>query len=180
MSTSLNDLNPRNSENPSQNIMYDPNIKEENKKIEPVPERDDMAELINNLQENKEFVSLPSSHLPTSTDHISSDPMVQPNYIPKEPVGGNIQEIDDEQFEYDYTDDKPIENKEEEKSSTEKFILPIIIFLTTMALNTPITLKYLYKLFPKIFRKDGHPQWYFSAVKGIILASIVYYFLYNN
>ena len=138
-----------------------------------------MTELINNLQENKQFVSLPSSHIPRTTDHISSDAMSQPNYIPKEPDGASIQEIDDEQFEYDYTDEKPVINKEE-KSPTDKFILPIIIFLTTMALNTPVTLKYLYKLFPKIFRKDGHPQWYFSSIKGIILASIVYYFLYNN
>lgn len=179
MSTSLNDLNPQSSDKPSQNIMYDPNIKEENKKIDPIPKQDDMTELISNLQENKQFVSLPSSHIPTTTDHISSDAMTQPNYIPNEPQGANIQEIDEEQFEYDYTDEKPVVNKEE-KSPTDKFILPIIIFLTTMALNTPITLKYLYKLFPKIFRRDGHPQWYFSAIKGIILASIVYYFLYNN
>lgn len=179
MSTSLNDLNPQSSEKPSQNIMYDPNIKEENKKIDPVPKQDDITELISNIQENKQYVTLPSSHIPTTTDHISSDAMTQPNYIPNEPTGANIQEIDEEQFEYDYTDEKPVINKEE-KSPTDKFILPIIIFLTTMALNTPITLKYLYKLFPKIFRKDGHPQWYFSAVKGIILASIVYYFLYNN
>ena len=179
MSTSLNDLNPQSSETPSQNIMYDPNVKEENKKVDPIPKQDDMTELISNLQENKQFVTLPSSHIPTTTDHISSDAMTQPNYIPNEPQGANIQEIDDEHFEYDYTDEKPVINKEE-KSPTDKFILPIIIFLTTMALNTPITLKYLYKFFPRIFRKDGHPQWYFSAVKGIILASIVYYFLYNN
>ena len=67
-----------------------------------------------------------------------------------------------------------------DQSQTDKFILPIIIFLTTMALNSPITLTYLYKLIPKIFRKDGHPEWYFSAIKGIVLASIVYYFLYSN
>lgn len=179
MSTSLNDLNPQSSETPSQNIMYDPNVKEENKKVDPIPKQDDMTELISNLQENKQFVTLPSSHIPTTTHHISSDAMTQPNYIPNEPQGANIQEINDENFEYDYTDEKPVINKEE-KSPTDKFILPIIIFLTTMALNTPITLKYLYKIFPRIFRKDGHPQWYFSAVKGIILASIVYYFLYNN
>lgn len=179
MSTSLNDLNPQTSEKPSQNIMYDPNIKEENKKIDPVPKQDDITELISNLQENKQYVTLPSSHIPTTTDHISSDAMTQPNYIPNEPTSANIQEIDEEQFEYDYTDEKTVINKEE-KSPTDKFILPIIIFLTTMTLNTPITLKYLYKLFPRIFRKDGHPHWYFSAVKGIILASIVYYFLYSN
>tara|TARA_Y100001980_G_C14542000_1_gene320202 strand:- start:1364 stop:1903 length:540 start_codon:yes stop_codon:yes gene_type:complete len=179
MSTSLNDLNPPSSDTPSQNIMYDPNIKEQNKKIDKIPKQDDMKELINGIQENKQFLSLPSSHLPTSTDHISSDGMTQPNYIPNEPQGANIQDIEEEQFEYDYTNEGPVKNKEE-KSATDKFILPIIIFLTTMALNTPMTLKYLYKLFPKIFRKDGHPQWYYSAIKGIILASIVYYFLYNN
>lgn len=177
MSTSLNDLNPTSSEKPSQNIMYDPNVKEVNKKIDPLPKQDDMSELINNLQENKQYVTLPSSHIPTTTDHISSDAMTQPNYIPQQ-NSNHHQDIEEEQFEY--TDETPIKQKEEEKSETDKFILPIIIFLTTMALNTPITLKYLYKLFPKIFRKDGHPHWYFSAIKGIVLASIVYYFLYFN
>jgi hypothetical protein len=177
MSTSLNDLNTSssNSEKPSQNIMYDPNIKEVNKKVEPIPKQDDMSELINNLQENKQYVSLPSSHIPTTTDHIVSDSMTQPNYIPQQP---NHQEIEEEQFEY--TDETPIKQQEHENSPTDKFILPIIIFLTTMALNTPITLKYLYKIIPRIFRKDGHPHWYFSAIKGIILASIVYYFIYFN
>ena len=78
---------------------------------------------------------------PSTTDHISSDAMTQPNYIPNQPTGANIQEIDEEQFEYDYTDEKPV-IKKEEKSPTDKYILPIIIFLTTMALNTPIKLKY--------------------------------------
>lgn len=179
MSTSLSDLDPPNSDNPSQNIMYNPNIKEENKKIDPIPKQDDMTELISNLQENKQYTSLPSADLPTTTNHISSDAMIQPNYIPGNPEGVNNQEIEEEQFEYDYTNDKPIKTQEE-KSPTDKFILPIIVFLATMALNSPITLKYLYKLFPKIFRKDGHPRWYYSALKGIILASIVYYFLYTN
>ena len=175
MSTSLNDLNPtsggENSEKPSQNIMYDPNIKEVNKKIDPLPKQDDMSELISNLQENKQYVSLPSSHIPTTTDHISSDAMTQPNYIPQQ--NHHHQDIEEEQF--DYTDETPIKQKRED---TDKFILPIIVFLITMALNTPITLKYLYKLIPRIFRKDGHPHWYYSAIKGIVLASIVYYFLY--
>lgn len=178
MSTSLNDLNTSSAgsnEAPSQNIMYDPNIKEVNKKIEPIPKQDDMTELISNLQDNKQFVSLPSSHIPTTTDHIVSDAMTQPNYVPE---ASNTNEIEEDLFEY--TDETPIKQKEKEESPTDKFILPIIIFLTTMALNTPITLKYLYKIFPRIFRKDGHPHWYFSAIKGIILASIVYYFLYNN
>lgn len=178
MSTSLSDLTPQSSEKPSQNIMYDPNIKEENKTVNSIPKQDDITELISNIQESKQFVTLPSSHIPTTTDHISSDAMTQPNYIPNETTGENIKELD-EQLEYDYTDENPVITKEE-KSPTDKFILPIILFLTTMALNTPITLKYLYRIFPRIFRKDGHPQWYFSAVKGIILASIVYYFLYNN
>ena len=178
MTTPLNDLKTGNTSNtPSQNIMYDPNIKEENKKIDPIPKQDDISELINGIQENKQFVSLPSSHIPTTVDHISSDQNVQPNYIPQPNNTNN--EIEEEQFEYDYTDEKPIKQKEE-KSQTDKFILPIIIFLTTMALNSPITLTYLYKLIPKIFRKDGHPEWYFSAIKGIVLASIVYYFLYSN
>ena len=139
-----------------------------------------MAELISNLQENKQYVTLPSSRIPTTTDHISSDAMTQPNYIPSPQQNQNLsnQEIEEEQFEY--TDETPIKHKDEEKSETDKFILPIIIFLTTMALNTPITLKYLYKLIPKIFRKDGHPHWYYSAIKGVVLASIVYYFLYLN
>lgn len=177
MTTPLNDLTSGNTSNtPSQNIMYDPNIKEQNKKVESIPKQDDISELINGIQDNKQFVSLPSSHIPTTVDHISSDKGVQPNYIPQSNHNNGIEE---EQFEYDYTDEKPVKQKEN-ITNTDKFILPIIIFLTTMALNSPITLNNLYKFIPKIFRKDGHPEWYFSAIKGIILASIVYYFLYSN
>ena len=174
MTTSLNDLKPQvsiNSNTPSQNIIYDPNIKEVNKVIENNPKQDDMTELINNIQENNQYVNLPSVDIPRTSDHISADGSCKPNYIPENT--NTSTEIDDD---FDYTQEN-VDVKVGDKENTDKFILPIIVFLTTVSLNTPITLKFLFKIFPKLFRKDGHPFWYYSALKGLLLAFIVYYFI---
>ena len=174
MTTSLSDLKSSVPESkPTQNIMYDPNVKEENKVVHTEAKKDDMNELITNIRDNKDFVSLPSSHIPTTTTHISNDPGITPNYIPQ-PNIPNMIESDEEYIAINQT--KPL--KEKKENENEKFILPIIVFLAILALNTPITLKYIQKIVPKIFRKDGHPEWYYSAIKGAIVAGIVYYFLY--
>ena len=175
MTTSLNDLKPQvsmNSNTPSQNIIYDPNMKEVNKVVANNLKQDDMTELINNIQENNQYVNLPSVDIPRTSDHISVDGSCKPNYVPEST--NNSTEIDDD---FDYTQENVNVTVDNEKESTDKFILPIIVLLTTISLNTPITLKFLFKIFPKLFRKDGHPFWYYSALKGFILAFIVYYFI---
>ena len=174
MTTSLNDLKPQvsiNSNTPSQNIIYDPNLKENNKVIDNNPKQDDMTELINNIQENNQYVNLPSVDIPRTSDHISADGSCKPNYIPEST--NTSTEIDDD---FDYTQEN-VNVRVGNNENTDKFILPIIVFLTTVSLNTPITLKFLFKIFPKLFRKDGHPFWYYSALKGLLLAFIVYYFI---
>ena len=174
MTTSLNDLKPQtsiNSNSPSQNIIYDPNFKGENTVVETNTKQDDITELINNIQENNQYVKLPSVDIPRTTDHISADGSCKPNYVPNQEESTEIND------EFDYTKENVHVTVGDQREPTDKFILPIIIFLTSIALNTPITLKFLFKIFPKIFRKDGHPFWYYSAIKGLLLACIVYYFL---
>ena len=81
MSTPLSDLKAPSQDRPSQNIMYDPNMKEETKKMESNTKPDDMTELISGIQENKQFVTLPSSDIPTTSSHLSTDTIIQPNHI---------------------------------------------------------------------------------------------------
>ena len=176
MSTPLSDLKAPSQDRPSQNIMYDPNMKEETKKMESNTKPDDMTELISGIQENKQFVTLPSSDIPTTSSHLSTDAIIQPNHIPENTNSYRIDEMEDD---IDYTINANVQPPKESPESTEKFILPIIIFLVTLALESPVTLKYVYRLLPRLFRKDGHPCWYFSAIRGLILSCIVYYFLYG-
>ena len=176
MTTSLNNLKSPTNDTPPQQIMYDPNlgISNSNQTVEK-PKLEEINELINNIQENKNFVSLPTNHIPRTTDHISNDPHIKPNHIPEphEPEYINENEFEQNNIVNQYSDKLNKQTKD-----TDKFILPIIVFLIILALNSPITLKMFYKWFPNMFRRDGHPHWYYSAIKGLIVASIVYYFLY--
>jgi len=126
------------------------------------------------------ITQLPSRDIPTSTQSISQDPYIQPNYIP--PPSTNIQK----DYIDDYDSNEEIIQKERKRETIvnklenvyNEIQFPLLIALLYFLFQLPIVKSILFRYFPILFFKDGNINIYGLFFLSCTF-SIVYYFLFK-
>jgi len=98
---------------------------------------------------------LPSRDIPTTTEQITKDPYIQPNYIPPPTSRDYIREYQ--------TNDEIISNyNSHAKTQSQLDMLydemqtPLLLIVLFFMFQLPIFKKYVYKFFPALFHNDGN------------------------
>jgi len=119
---------------------------------------------------------LPSRDIPTSTQNISQDPYVQPNYIP--------QEQQQKLYIEEEASNASILQKEVHRETVftrldqwyNEIQFPLLIAVLFFLFQLPIFKTLLFRYFPILFFKDGNINIYGLLFMSIMFA-IVYFFL---
>jgi len=141
-------------------------------------------QIVNGLQKAtvNGLTQLPSRDIPRTTDAITNDPQIQPNYIP-EPNKNQMQEdyINQMQRLQQSTDEIIDENTKKTNFSNsldnlyEEIQTPLLLAILFFIFQLPIFKKYLFIYLPFLFFNDGNYN-----LKGYIIISIlfgcIYYF----
>jgi hypothetical protein len=159
-----------------------PNLNEQNNSLS--LDQTTINQIVNGLQKAtlNGLTQLPSRDIPRTTDTITNDPQIQPNYIP-EPNKNLMQEdyINQMQRSQLSTDEiVDIHNKKANYSNSldtlyEEIQTPLLLAILFFIFQLPIFKKYLFMYLPFLFFNDGNYN-----LKGYILISIlfgsIYYF----
>lgn len=121
---------------------------------------------------------LSSRDIPMTTNGISADPQVQPNYVP--PPQNDIDYIKD----YDQTADMINEyNKNAQKMNTlddmyNEIQTPLLLAVLYFLFQLPFFRKFLFNYFPILFSNDGNLN-----INGFLFSSILFgllFYLFNK
>jgi hypothetical protein len=126
------------------------------------------------------LTQLPSRDIPTSTQAISQDPYIQPNYIPPPSTNSKANYIEEqetnEEIVYKEGKRETIVNHLENIYNEIQF--PILIAVLYFLFQLPIVKSILFRYFPILFFKDGNINIYGLFFLSCTF-SIVYYFLFK-
>lgn len=115
--------------------------------------------LVNGLQQAKS-THLPSRDIPVTTDGLSNDAHVQPNYVPAPETEDYI---GDYQISNDYSDDNTMDDLYNELQT------PILMAVLYFLFQLPIFRKTLFGYFPILFATDGNLN-----INGFLFNSILF------
>jgi hypothetical protein len=131
-----------------------------------------ISQIVNGLQQASisGITQLSSRDIPMNTTNISTDPQIQPNYVPPTPVN-NIDYIKN------YEDSSDIVNQYEKNMSRQNSIdemyneiqTPFLLIVLYFLFQLPFVKKILYSYFPVLFSKDGNLN-----LNGLIFTSILF------
>ena len=102
------------------------------------------------------MTSLPSSHIPMTTNHVTQDQQIKPNFIPPTTNEDYIKAHDDYESVL-------LENKSREKTADKlddlysEIQMPLLVMLLFFISQLPYMQSKMRLLFPAMFLKDGHP-----------------------
>jgi len=130
-------------------------------------------QIITGLQQAGHVTQLPSRDIPTSTESLTNDPQIQPNYIPQTEVKDYIKEDDD------YGDIINDYNKKIKKSNNldnmyTEIQTPLLIAVLFFMFQLPIFKKLLFSSFPMLYFKDGNINLY-----GYLFTSVLFGIIYH-
>ena len=116
---------------------------------------------------------LPSRDIPMTTNAITQDPAIQPNYIP--PPQKNDDYIEDDESNDDiinsYNKNANIQNSLDGLYS--EIQTPLLLSILYFLFQLPIFRKYLFSFFPFLFTKDGNFNLY-----GFLFTSVLFGFVF--
>ena len=115
---------------------------------------------------------LPSRDIPQTTEHITRDAEIQPNYIPKS---------SNEDYIHNYEENDDIINKynrqTNQNSNLDKLYdeiqIPLLIGILYFLFQLPIFKRYLFNYFPVLFSKDGN-----FNINGFFFTSTIFGLIY--
>jgi hypothetical protein len=121
---------------------------------------------------------LPSRDIPQSVEHLSKDPAVQANYIPrgrKEEIEDYIE--DDEEEEVDEMirkNNKKVRRSELVDRIYDIIQTPLLLAVLYFLFQLPVIRKWFFRFVPALFLKDGNPNLY-----GLLVMSESFGFSYS-
>jgi len=133
-----------------------------------------ISQIVNGLQQASiaGATSLPSRDLPLSTEQLSRDPYVQPNYIPTPSI-----EKQDYIVEMEDDDIKNYQKTERLENSLDVFYdeiqTPLLLAILYFLFQLPIFKQLLYKYLPVLFHKDGNYN-----ISGLLVSCFLFAFVY--
>lgn len=130
-------------------------------------------QIITGLQQAGHVTQLPSRDIPTSTESLTNDPQIQPNYIPQTEVKDYIKEDDDyDDIINDYN--KKIKKSNNLDNMYTEIQTPLLIAVLFFMFQLPIFKKLLFSSFPMLYFKDGNINLY-----GYLFTSILFGIIYH-
>lgn len=117
---------------------------------------------------------LPSRDIPVTSNHISQDEQIQPNYIPETSTADYIDEEDDDAVMDAYNSRT---NKEDMLNQTyDEFQTPFLLAILFFLFQLPFFKKYLLVYLPMLFLSDGNYNLYGYLISSVLFG-ILYYLL---
>ena len=102
------------------------------------------------------MTTLPSSHIPMTTNHVVQDQQVKPNFIPEANNEDYIKAHDD--YESVVMENRGRQNTTDKLDDLYNEIqMPILVMLLFFVFQLPAVQSKIKLLFPNLFLKDGHP-----------------------
>lgn len=142
-----------------------------------------ISQIVSGLQQASStgVTQLPSRDIPRTTDGITQDPQIQPNYIPQVQDTTNQQQKDYIQNDEDMETMIQKYNKQMQKNDTLDDIYseiqnPLLLAVLYFIFQLPVFKKFLYQYFSVLFSKDGNYNingYLFTSV----LFSLIFYFV---
>ena len=131
-------------------------------------------QIVNGLQQasTSGLTQLPSRDIPMTTNALTQDPNIQPNYIPPPNQTNDYIQNDEDSTDIinHYNRKANIQNTLDETYS--EIQTPLLLSILYFLFQLPIFKKYLYSFFPALFSKDGNFNLYgylfTSSLFGII------------
>lgn len=166
----------------TQPTIQPPNLNEQNASLS--LDQTTINQIVNGLQKAtmNGLTQLPSRDIPRTTDTITTDPQIQPNYIP-EPNKNLMQDDYINQMQRTQQSTNEIIDSHNKKANFsnsldnlyEEIQTPLLLAILFFIFQLPIFKKYLFIYLPFLFFNDGNYN-----LKGYILISIlfgsIYYF----
>jgi len=185
--TSILDLptDPVGGGNVSNNINLNANeintMRDQNNTLAPTLSLDQTTinQIVNGLQQASAtgVTQLPSRDIPMTTNNITQDPYIQPNYIPPPSSQKNNQ---DYIKNYDTNEDiiNSYNTNQNRKSSLDEMYneiqTPLLLAVLYFLLQLPFFKKQLYSYFPVLFNLDGNYNIYGYLFSSILFGMMFY------
>jgi hypothetical protein len=141
-----------------------------------IAQQKQMNQLVTGIQQASAngATQLPSRDIPMSQTQVSADEQVKPNFVPQPPA--------DYIKEYE-THQDVLKNNMEEKNKIdsvealyEEIQTPLLIAILYFIFQLPFLQKYMYKILPSLFKKDGNYT-LTGNILTCVLFGVVYYLL---
>ena len=135
-----------------------------------------ISQIVNGLQQASlsGATKLPSRDIPMATSEHTTDPYIQPNYVP--PPQNNIDYIKNYQQTSDMIDDYTI--KSQRQSSLDDMYneiqTPLLLAVLYFLFQLPFFRKFLFTFFPILFSNDGNIN-----INGFIFTSVLFGLLFH-
>jgi len=123
---------------------------------------------------------LPSRDIPQSVEHLSKDPAVQANYIPRQRKEEIEDYIEDEEGDEEEVDEMIRKNNKKVRRSElvdriyDIIQTPLLLAVLYFLFQLPVIRKWFFRFVPALFLKDGNPNLY-----GLLVMSASFGFSYS-
>jgi len=136
-----------------------------------------IAQIVSGLQQASStgVTQLPSRDIPLTTDNLTQDEQVQPNYIPQTNNRDYIKE-DEDNDDIITNYNKNVEHANNLDQLYDEMQTPLLISILYFLFQLPIFKKYLYKYIPMLFSTDGNINLYGFAFTSTLFG-LIYYML---
>ena len=131
-----------------------------------------ISQIVNGLQQASStgVTQLPSRDIPRTTEAITQDPQIQPNYVP--PVQPQHQDY----IQKDLEMENMIENYNRQMRKSDsldeiytEIQTPLLLAVLYFLFQLPVFRKFLFQYFPILFSKDGNYN-----IQGFLFTSILF------
>ena len=180
-STSISDLptNPLNGGNISNNISENIQLNVDQPPSQNVGtinlDQSTISQIVNGLQQasNSGATQLPSRDISMSTNNITLDQQIQPNFIPQPANKEDYIQNDEDKNEMINNYNQKIQRLSSLDEMYNEIQTPLLLSVLYFLFQLPIFKKILYTYFPILFSVDGNP-----TVNGYIFNSCLFGLLY--
>jgi hypothetical protein len=129
-------------------------------------------QIISGIQQAGGVTQLPSRDIPMNTEALTSDPNIQPNYIPPSSNNDYISmQQDNDDIINEYANNSKRTGTLDE--IYEQLQTPLLLAVLYFLFQLPIFKKTLFKYLPFLFSTDGN-----SNLQGLLFVSVMYGFVY--
>jgi hypothetical protein len=134
-----------------------------------------ISQIVNGLQQASitGITQLSSRDIPMNTTNISTDPQIQPNYVP--PPINNIDYIKNYEQTSDIIDhyDKNMARQHSIDEMYNEIQTPLLLIVLYFLFQLPFVKKHLYRYFPVLFSTDGNLN-----INGLLFTSTLFGLLF--
>ena len=134
-----------------------------------------ISQIVNGLQQASITGStqLPSRDIPMSTNSITTDPYVQPNYVPEIPQQPDYIKNYETNEDMINNYNKNAQNADSLDEMYSEIQTPLLLAVLYFLFQLPFFRKFLFSYFPVLFSNDGN-----FNMNGFLFSSILFGFLF--